>query len=201
MISAAAARSATSAALVEAAAAGNAIAWDEIVRRYAGLVWSVARAHRLGAADAADVSQTVWLRLVEHLGGLRDPEAVPGWLRATARHECLRVIRRGARESTRSAFEPDEAPTATASPEHLLLDDERDRHLWAALAQLSERCRNLLRVLAYAPDAGYADISRTLGLPVGSIGPSRARCLAHLKRRLEQTGYLAAGTDAGGGTK
>lgn len=186
-------RTAAIGALVEAAAAGQRPAWDELVHRHAALVWAVARAHRLGPADAADVSQTVWLRLVENLGTLRDPEALPGWLRTTTRHECLRLIRRGGREVHRAEVEPDSTSPDVPSPEHLLLTDERDRLLWTALRGLSRRCQDLLRVMAYSPDAGYAEISRSLGVPVGSIGPSRARCLAHLRRRLEQTDPLSAG--------
>jgi RNA polymerase sigma factor (sigma-70 family) len=173
--------------LVTAAAAGERAAWDELVRRYAALVWAVARAHRLGPADAADVSQTVWLRLVENLEGLREPDALPGWLRTTTRNECLRVIRRSGREVNQAEPPADVCSPDCPSPELLLLENERDRQLWSALRQLSRRCQDLLRVLAYAPEAGYAEISRLLGVPVGSIGPSRARCLAHLRRRLQQT--------------
>lgn len=179
--------------LVAAAGGGERVAWDELVRRHAALVWAVARTHRLGPADAADVSQTVWLRLVENLGSLRDPDALPGWLRTTTRNECLRVIRRGGREVHQAEVGTDITSPDAPSPEHLLLAEERDRQLWGALRGLSRRCQDLLRVLAYSPDAGYAEISRSLGLPVGSIGPSRARCLANLRRRLEQTDRLPAG--------
>lgn len=179
--------------LVEAAEAGERAAWDELVRRYAALVWAVARVHRLGPADAADVSQTVWLRLVENLATIRDPEALPGWLRTTTRNECLRLIRRGGRELYRAEVEPDQASPDEPSPEHLLLTEERDRQLWTALRELSRRCQDLLRVMAYSPDTGYAEISRSLGVPVGSIGPSRARCLAQLRRRLEPTDAIPVG--------
>jgi RNA polymerase sigma factor (sigma-70 family) len=173
--------------LVTAAAAGDRAAWEELVDRHAALVWAVARAHRLGPADAADVSQTVWLRLVENLGELREPDALPGWLRTTTRNECLRVIRRAGRETNQVEPETDVLSPESESPEYLLLESERDRQLWSALRQLSRRCQDLLRVLAYAPEASYSEIARSLGVPVGSIGPSRARCLAHLRRRLEQS--------------
>jgi RNA polymerase sigma factor (sigma-70 family) len=179
--------------LVQRASAGDRIAWDELVARYGSLVWAVARAHHLSAADAADVSQTVWLRLVENLDRLRDPQALAGWLRATTRHECLRIIRSGARVISQADFDPDEASTDAASPELALLDAERDRQLWSALRALSQRCRSLLAVLAYSPDAGYAEIAGLFGIPVGSIGPTRARCLEHLRRRLEQAGYVRDG--------
>jgi RNA polymerase sigma factor (sigma-70 family) len=187
--------------LVEAAAAGERAAWDELVRRYAALVWAVARTHRLGPADAADVSQTVWLRLVESLGDLREPDALPGWLRTTTRNECLRVIRRGGREINQAEPLTGVWSSDCPSPELLLLESERDRQLWSALRQLSRRCQDLLRVLAYAPEAGYAEISRLLGVPVGSIGPSRARCLAHLRRRLDQTDLPTSPTSPTSPTK
>lgn len=178
--------------LVSAAHAGDRGAWDELVARFGGLVWAVARAHRLGSADAADVCQTVWLRLVENLGRLRDPEHLGGWLRTTTRNECLRVLRRGNREIPDDDAQRDIPTPAEHSPEMQLLAGERDRIIWTAVSGLSERCRSLLRVLACAPDASYAEISASLGLPVGSIGPTRARCLEHLRRGLEAVGYLAS---------
>jgi RNA polymerase sigma factor (sigma-70 family) len=184
--------SAGTADLVAAARDGDGAAWDALVERYCGLVWAVARAHRLGQADAADVSQTVWLRLVENLGRIRDPDHLGGWLRTTTRNECLRVLRRGGREFPDDDAQQDLPADRADSPEDRLLAGERDRVVWRAVSGLSERCRELLRVLAYSPDASYADISSSLGLPVGSIGPTRARCLAHLRKGLEGVGYLAA---------
>lgn len=184
--------------LVAAADGGDGGAWDELVGRYSGLVWAVARAHRLDSADAADVCQTVWLRLVENLGRLRDPEHLGGWLRTTTRHECLRVLRRGAREFPDDDAQRDVASPPEQSPEMQLLAGERDRLVWSAVSGLSERCRSLLRVLACAPEASYAEISASLGLPVGSIGPTRARCLDHLRRRLEDIGYLASAPEGNG---
>ncbi len=185
--------------LVSAAHHGDGGAWDELVGRYSGLVWAVARAHRLGTADAADVSQTVWLRLVENLGRLREPERLGGWLRTTTRNECLRVLRKGGREFPDDDAQRDVVAAPEDAPEFQLLAGERDRAVWTALQGLSERCRELLRVLAYSPDSSYADISASLGLPVGSIGPTRSRCLAHLRRGLEDSGYLASATPDGAG--
>jgi RNA polymerase sigma factor (sigma-70 family) len=179
-------------ALVAAAARGDNAAWDALVARYAALVWSVARSHRLDHADAADMSQTVWLRLLEHLDQLREPAALAGWLRTTAHHECLRLHRRRDREVPDPLLDDERAADPVSSPELLLLDDERDRLVWAAVARLSERCRRLLRVLAADPDAGYAEVSAAAGLPIGSIGPSRARCLDALRRGLEASGYLVS---------
>jgi RNA polymerase sigma factor (sigma-70 family) len=174
------------ASLVLAAAAGDQRAWDELVERFGGLVWAIARAHRLGPADAADVSQTTWLRLVEHLHRLRDPDHVGGWLATTARHECLRVIRRANREmpDDRLDTELDAVGEPAPSPESVVLSNERRRMLWQALNRLSARCQLLLRALAASPDSSYAEVSAALAMPVGSIGPTRARCLEHLRREL-----------------
>jgi len=182
-------RSAT-AALVRAAGTGDRAAWDELVQRYSRMVWSVARGHRLGPADAADVSQTVWLRFVEHLDRLRDPEHVGGWLATTTRHECLRVLRRNGRELPGDDVQVD-APTAFEdSPESQTLSSESRRLVWLAMSQLSERCQLLLRTIAYSADSSYAEISDALQMPIGSIGPTRARCLKHLRRKLLDSGYL-----------
>jgi RNA polymerase sigma factor (sigma-70 family) len=183
--------------LLAAAQAGDSDAWDHLVERYARLVWAVARGFALSAADAADVSQTTWLRLVEHLDKLREPEHLGGWLATTARHECLRVLRRNGREivgvDTDFDFEAGE-PT----PEAVVLDGERDRVLWQSLGEISQRCQVLLRALATAPPPSYQDISAALGMPIGSIGPTRARCLDHLKRRVEfHTGTKEQETSGG----
>jgi RNA polymerase sigma factor (sigma-70 family) len=175
------------ASLVLAAAAGNQRAWDELVERFAGLVWAIARAHRLGPADAADVSQTTWLRLVEHLHRLRDPEHVGGWLATTARHECLRVIRRANREVPDDMLDTDfnDEAGSEPSPEAVVLTNERRSLLLAALGRLTRRCQILLRALAASPQPSYAEVSAALDIPVGSIGPTRARCLEHLRRELD----------------
>lgn len=183
--------------LVSAAHDGDGAAWDELVGRYSGLVWAVARAHRLGTADAADVSQTVWLRLVENLGRLREPEHLGGWLRTTTRHECLRVLRKGGREIPEDESQHDRPTGPEDSPEFRMLAGERDRVVWTALSALSAQCRELLRVLAYSPDASYAQIAESLGMRIGSIGPTRGRCLAHLRRSLEDAGYLTPTPDGG----
>jgi RNA polymerase sigma factor (sigma-70 family) len=179
--------------LVAAAADGDHDAWNALVERYASLVWSIARAHRLGPADAADVSQTVWLRLVEHLGRLRQPEALAGWLATTTKHECLRWIRRAGREVPDDDREWSEDRTEVApSPESEMLRKESRVLVYDALEQLSVRCRTLLRALASHPDSSYAEIAEALDMPVGSIGPTRSRCLQHLRRQLETAGAFAA---------
>lgn len=170
-------------ALVAAAAAGDRTAWDAIVAEYAGLVWAVARSLRLSAADAADVCQVTWLRLVENLHRIRDPAALGGWLATTARREALNVLRqrRELPEEDQSMLVDDQNP---APPETVLVD-ERDRELWQAFRRLSARCQSILRLLVLDPaPGGYAAAADALGVPVGSLGPTRARCLANLRSLL-----------------
>jgi RNA polymerase sigma factor (sigma-70 family) len=152
------------------------------VDRFGGLVWATARAGGLSTTAAADVSQTTWLRLAEHLGRLREPEKVAGWLVATTRHEAMRVSRL---ESRTVPIDPwAELDSAVSEPEPHEAFEERqllvDVH--SALGQLPTRCRSLL--VALTADAPYSEISRSLGMPVGSIGPIRARCLKRLRALL-----------------
>jgi len=166
--------------LLGAAASGDQGAWDALVNRYTGLLWSIARAYGLPVPDAADAVQTTWLRLVEHLDRIADPERLPGWLATTIRRECIHSSRRIDRCAGPSAdlLEiPDSGPAVDAG----LLRDERDAALWRALAGLDESCRQLLRVLSADPPPAYTDVSAALGMKVGSIGPTRARCLAKLR--------------------
>jgi RNA polymerase sigma factor (sigma-70 family) len=180
-------------ALVAAAREGDEAAWAELVDEFGGLVWSIARAHRLSPADAADVSQTAWLRLAEHLGRIREPERVGAWLAATARNECLRLVRRSQRELLPGDDLP-EPVSLPASPADRLVRAERATALWSAFAELSERCRVLLRVLMADPPPSYEDVGAALEMPVGSIGPTRARCLEGLRRLVARRG-ISAGTD------
>jgi RNA polymerase sigma factor (sigma-70 family) len=158
-------------------------AWAELVSRYAGLVWSVARAHRLGEADAADVAQATWMSLLEHIDDVREPAAVGGWIATTARRECLRVLRCGERVVV-SAEVPEQAADA-AELDAALLTSERDRALWTALRRLGARDQALLRMLAAEPAPSYEEIGAALGMPIGSIGPTRARALARLRCQLD----------------
>ena len=166
--------------LVAAAAAGDQSAWDALVDRYGNMLWSLTRSYRLAPADAADVVQTTWLRLVENLDRIVDPERLPGWLATTARRECLRVSRRAdvPRPGDDFAAIPDDGP----EPGARLLRDERDAALWQGLAKLGESCRRLLRVLLADPSPSYAEASVILGMKIGSIGPTRQRCLARLRQ-------------------
>jgi RNA polymerase sigma factor (sigma-70 family) len=172
------------AGLLHAAAAGDQRAWEAIVDRFSGLVWATARAHRLVQADAADVAQTTWLRLVEHLDRIRDPEALGAWLATTARREALRVIRRGTREHPSN--EVDVFEEASNEPiDRELMRGERDTALWRAFARLPDRCKDLLRLLIADPEPSYREISAALDMPIGTIGPTRIRCLERLRRSAE----------------
>jgi RNA polymerase sigma factor (sigma-70 family) len=178
--------------VVRAATDGDREAWNSLVARYGALIWGVARAHRLGDADAADVFQTTWLRLVEHLDDVRNPEAIGAWLATTARNECLRILRVGQRQVLTDAFDlPDEAEDSDLGAR--LFARERDAALWRAFSGLSARCRALLRLLVADPAPSYDEIGTALDMPVGSIGPTRGRCLAALRERMEPAG-LAMGT-------
>jgi RNA polymerase sigma factor (sigma-70 family) len=166
--------------LVRRAADGDEAAWSAIVDQFSSLVWATARAHRLSRDDAADVAQTTWLRLVEHLDRIREPERLGAWLATTARNECLRVIRRGAREQPSDEADLFEAP-ADDTLDRLLVDPERDGALWRAFAALSERCKSLLRLLMADEPPSYEEVGAALGMPVGAIGPTRGRCLERLR--------------------
>ena len=170
------------AGLVLAASAGDKQAWDELVDRFAGTVWAVARAHRLNAADAADVSQTTWMRLVENLDRIQQPERIRAWLVTTARRECLRLLRLSARQVP-SGDDMDMIPDAPVEPmEHRVVVDERADLVAGLVSQLSPRSQTLLRLLSDETPFSYKEISRLLGMPIGSIGPTRARALEQLKR-------------------
>jgi RNA polymerase sigma factor (sigma-70 family) len=169
--------------LVRAARSGDQGSWNDLVDRFLPLVTRLISRFRLYGADAEDVNQTVWLRLVEHLDTIREPEAVPGWIATTTRHECLAVLRRRGKAlpvdpTTGSSFDrlPEEE-----DPCEELLRDERHRALRAGLAELPEDRRALLLLLLEDPPPSYAEISRRLGMPIGSIGPTRARALDHLR--------------------
>jgi RNA polymerase sigma factor (sigma-70 family) len=170
--------------LVTSAKNGDERAWGELVERYASLVWSICRSHRLGRADAEDVSQSVWLRLAEHLDRLREPAALPGWLATTTQRECDRVLRAACRSHTlRLLLDAENIPDQqTGTAEQELLAAERRAAFREAFTDLPPRCRQMIALLIEDPPASYTKISATLGIPIGSIGPQRGRCLAMLRR-------------------
>jgi RNA polymerase sigma factor (sigma-70 family) len=171
-------------ALVARVCDGNQEAWNEIVERYSPLVWAICARYQLTRPDTDDVGQGVWLMLVENIRNLRQPAALPGWLATTTRNECLRVLR------TARRYDPDGLPA-----DDLMLPDSDERAidedlieaelnvaLRAAFAELPEGCHKLLSLLIQDPPPSYADVSSALGMRIGSIGPTRARCLSHLRR-------------------
>lgn len=170
------------AVLVKAAVDGDQDAWDSLVDRFASTVWAVARSYRLNGADAADVSQTTWMRLVENLHRIEQPERIGAWLATTARRESLRVIRLAGRQVPQGDdFDllPDPAPSQ--SPDHYLIAEERDRRVAALVGQLPTRSQLLLRLLGGDSPLSYRDVSEALSMPIGSIGPTRARALEQLR--------------------
>jgi RNA polymerase sigma factor (sigma-70 family) len=169
--------------LITRARAGDADAWQELVSRHAPLVWAVARAHRLRRADAVDVTQNTWAALAEHLPRLRRPDRLTAWLATTTRRECLRVLLRGRRE-----VPLDDLEVPGADPEPPVFRTERERLLWDALWLMPRRCRELLSLLAHAPQLTYVQVSRALGLKVTSLGRTRGRCLDQLRRKLTLMG-------------
>lgn len=173
--------------LVEAARQGDAAAWRALVDGHTGLVWSIVRGYRFDDDTARDVYQTVWLRLAEHLDRIREPGRLAGWLGQTTRNECVGVIRQRSRivltdepEQVRFGAEPGEL-AAWAEPGSRLERDETRAAVASAFDRLGERCQELLRLLVRDPPVSYEVISETLGIPVGSIGPTRARCLQTLR--------------------
>jgi RNA polymerase sigma factor (sigma-70 family) len=184
--------------MVAAAAGGDEAAWQALVTRYSGLVWSVVRAFRLDGPDAADAFQTTWLRLAEHIAKITEPDRLGAWLATVARRECLQIIKASARSVTTGDMttfdimrqnrdlEAQEDPTAEVilAAEQEQQDAARAAALWDAFDRLSGRCRELLRVLIASPPPSYGEVAAALDMPIGSIGPTRARCLQQLRTAL-----------------
>ena len=179
------------ATLLRAASEGDQEAWNAITDRFTSLLWSVARSYRLGSDDAEDVVQNTWLRLLENLTKIDNPEALPGWLATTARREALGILRRRGRTVlTRDEdLGVDLADPASTELDSALLEDERDVELWASFAKLPERCQQLLRVLMACDRPVYSEVSAAFDMPIGSIGPTRMRCLERLRKLVAESGY------------
>ena len=178
--------------LVQASAKGDEAAWNALVRRYAPLVLAVIRNYQMAAADVQDVSQTVWLRLVEHLADLRAPEALPGWLVTTTQRECSRYQRR---EQKTLPVDPHSDGImnqgTTVDPDLDILRAELRQALRDGLEELPPRDQRLLRLRAADPPMSYQEISKLTGMPVGSIGPSLRRSLDRLRQTKAVQAYLA----------
>jgi RNA polymerase sigma factor (sigma-70 family) len=176
--------------LVAAVAAGDERGWDALLDRFGSMIWAVARAHRLGDADAADVTQATWTTLLTHLDQIKDPDRLGAWLATTARRECLRLL-----GQTRSVVPyGDELPEAEAQQPHPaeeLFVDQRNAALWRSIRRLRDSDQALLRLLMADPVPSYEEISEALEIPVGSIGPTRARALERLRRELRRDDTLA----------
>ena len=165
--------------LLRRAVAGNQGAWNDLVDRFGQMVWNVARSFRLDEATAKDVSQTVWLKLIENAAKIDDPERLPGWLATTCRREAIRVSKLRDRVIP-TEFEYD-VEDDTPSFDTLLVEDEERSTLLVAFRRLSEGCQQLLRLLTIEPALSYEEISEATGRPIGSLGPTRSRCIERLK--------------------
>ena len=169
--------------MVRAAVADEPGAWDALVRQFAGLIWATARGLGLDGADAADVSQTTWLRLAEHLDDIREPGRIGGWLATTARNESLRILRVAQRQIPMDPTWDMPEAVPGGDLDSTLLDRERDQGVRRAFESLPRPCQALLRILMADPAPTYAEISAVLDIPVGSIGPKRSRCLYRLRSK------------------
>jgi RNA polymerase sigma factor (sigma-70 family) len=168
--------------LVTRARKGDQQAWDVLVERYSPLIWSICRHYRLSRADAEDVGQRTWLQFVNHLGAIRDPAALPGWLTTTTRRECNRVVRAARGPQAAGQLLDENIPDKQIrTAEQELLAAERHAALLEAFTCLSPARRQLMALLIEDPPVPYTEISARLGIPVSSIGPTRGRCLDQLR--------------------
>jgi RNA polymerase sigma factor (sigma-70 family) len=169
-------------ALLTRAQDGDKGAWDQLVERFAPLIWSICRRYQLCRSDAADVGQAVWLRLVDELALVGDQAALPGWVAATTRRECGRVLRAAGKQPNGHPLGALDPPrSGTVAPEPDLLRIERDAALREAFSQLPPDCQQLITVLIQQPPVPDTQISARLGIPAGSIARRRSRCLQRLR--------------------
>lgn len=184
---------ATDGELLLRAQKGDGSAWEALVDRLGSRVLAVARAHRLSWADAEDVYQITWYRLLTHLDSIREPDRVGAWLAATCRHECLRLIKRSGRQVPSGDDEDfEDADPLTPPPEARLIASERQLAVWDALASLPPHCQRLLRLFMADPPPSYEEVTAALDMPQGSIGPTRRRCLEKMRNKL---GGISDGPD------
>jgi RNA polymerase sigma factor (sigma-70 family) len=176
-------------ALVTRAAGDDQQAWDELIERYAPLVWAICTRYRLSNHDIEDVGQSVWLLLVEQLGRLREPAALPGWLATTTKRECLRVVAATRKSQYLGSAVDDSAFADERAIDEEILIAERNAALRTGFAELPLHGQHLLAMLFRDPPCSYSEISATLGIPIGSIGPQRARCLERLRHSSALTAF------------
>jgi RNA polymerase sigma factor (sigma-70 family) len=170
------------------AQAGDDGAREKLVRAFEALVWWTVRSFRLSEADAEDAVQNTWLRMVEHLGDLRDPERVGAWLATVARRECLQVMRTGRREVVGLDTQAERADEREPQPERAAVESSMNDLLWQHVNRLPAPARALLVTLSSSNAPGYAEFARTNNMPIGSIGPTRMRSLRKLRTQLEGSG-------------
>jgi RNA polymerase sigma factor (sigma-70 family) len=172
--------------LLKRAIAGETAAWNEIVRRFSPLIGTVARSFNLSPSDASDITQVVWLRLFEHMERIRSASLLGAWLTTVTRRECLRALRKTDRERPAPEEHLDRAADGDAGDvERGVLASERDTIVSSALDEVSPQCQTLLRLLMEEARPSYGRVASTLDMPVGSIGPTRQRCLNCLRRHKE----------------
>ena len=175
--------------LLHSAAGGDSGAWTEIVQRYRGLVGAVVRTYRLQDADARDAEQRTWLRLVEHRDSVRDPERLGGWLSTTASRECLRILREGRALAT---DELDALADPDRGVEERIVDADTVERLWKIVAELPPRGRTIMRELFADEPRPYSEVAEATGIPIGSLGPSRARLIERVRRAFDEGPVAAA---------
>ena len=174
--------------LMRGVATGERQAWEELVGRYNGMMYGIARSYGLDLSASGDVVQTTWLRLVEHIGTLREPRAIGGWLATTVRRQCLLIVRNRQRELPIEQADGLRTLDSDPSPEGEAVARDRDARVRVAFHRLPAEDRRLLGCLMISARCSYADASIRLGMPVGSIGPTRARSLRRLRRELAAVG-------------
>jgi RNA polymerase sigma factor (sigma-70 family) len=182
----------SAAELVAGCLSGSQRAWAALVERYSPLVWTVARSHRLNPSDCEEVYQLTWLRVYQSLARLHSPHRFPAWITTCARRESLKQYQRTGRYVPVGDGSVFDRPAPGNGPEGAVLSGERRSDVLAALSELPSRDRALLTLLSADPAPGYDEVSRTLGIARGSVGPLRGRALRRLAERLEAQGVLTA---------
>jgi RNA polymerase sigma factor (sigma-70 family) len=170
---------------------GEQAAWGELVARCSPMLWRVARSFRFDEAACADIVQTTWLALAERGSTVREPRAVRAWLARTAHFACLHEVRRRRRVVPRDDTVGFDVIDLRPGPDQQVCEGDRDVRLWRAVGRLGDRDRLLLSLLTTVPALSYLEIAAAIGMPVGSIGPTRARCLLRLRRELEAEGVTS----------